>query len=105
MFNHFLQGFIPHGSKEWCLLICLVLSVAFLILFYKALMNCKSTIESYVNEQRNFKAYYNTASDFINYCLTFEKGSINNFLEDKNLSEVEFLTSLKKYGDDNARIL
>lgn len=105
MFNKFLQGFIPQSSKEWCLLICLVLSVVFLILFYKALMNCKNTIESYVEEQRNFKAYYNTSSDFINYCLMFEKSSIDNFLEDKNLSEVEFLTSLKKYGDDNARIL
>lgn len=105
MFNKFLQGFFPHSSKEWCLLICLILSIFFLLLFYKALMNCKSTIESYVEEQRNFKAYYNISSDFINHCLMFEKGSIDSYLEDKNLSEVEFLTSLKKYGDDNARIL
>lgn len=105
MFNQFLQGFIPSSSKEWCLLICLVLSVVFLIIFYKALMKCKSTIECYVEEQRNFKAYYNTSSDFINYCQIFEKGSIDNYLEDKNLSQTEFITSLKKYGDDNARIL
>lgn len=105
MFNKFLQGFIPNSSKEWCLIICLVLAIIFLVVFYKALMNCKSTIESYVEEQRNFKAYYNTSSDFINYCLISEKGCLENYLEDKNLSEVEFLTSLKKYGDDNARIL
>lgn len=105
MFNKFLQGFIPNSSKEWCLIVCLALAVIFLVLFYKALMNCKSTIESYVEEQRNFKAYYNTANDFINYCSCFEKGCFENYLEDKNLSEVEFLTSLKKYGDDNAGIL
>ena len=105
MFYKFLQGFIPQSSKEWCLLICLVLAVVFLVLFYKALMKCKCTIESYVNEQRDFKAYYNTASDFINYCSVFEKGSIDKYLEDKNLSEIEFITSLKKYGVDNARIL
>lgn len=105
MFNKFLQGFIPQGSKELALVICLAFSVIFLVLFYKALMNCKNTIESYVDEQRNFKAYYNIASDFINYCSSFEKGSIKNYLEDKNLSEIEFITSLKKYGDDNARIL
>lgn len=105
MFDILLQGFFPHSSKEWCLLICLILSVFFLILFYKALMNCKATIESYVDEQRNFKAYYNTASDFINFCISSEKSCIYNYLEDKNLSEIEFITSLKKYGDDNARIL
>ena len=32
--------------------------------------------------------------------LFFEK-----YVEDNNLSEVEFFTSLKKYGDENARIL
>lgn len=105
MFNKFLQGFIPNSSKELCLIIFLALAVILLVLFYKALMKCKCTIESYVEEQRNFKAYYNTASDFINYCSSFEKGCIENYLEDKNLSEIEFLTSLKKYGDDNARIL
>lgn len=105
MFNKFLQGFIPQGSKEWALVICLALAVIFLVLFYKALMNCKNTIETYVDEQRNFKAYYNIASNFINYCICFEKKSIEKYLEDNNLSEVEFLTSLKKYGDENARIL
>ena len=105
MFNKFLQGFIPQGSKEWCLIICLALAVVLLVLFYKALMNCKSTIESYVEDQRNFKAYYNTASDFISFCSCFEKESIKNYLDEANLSEVEFFTTLKKYGDDNAGIL
>ena len=105
MFDKFLQGFIPQTTKEWTLLVCLVLAVITLIMFYKALMNCKTTIESYVNEQRNFKSYYSISSKFIDYCNNFEKGSVKNFLEDNDLSEIEFITSLKKYGDDNAGIL
>lgn len=105
MFNKFLNGFVPQSSKEWTLVVCLAFAVITLILFYKALMNCKRTIESYVDEQRNFKGYYNTASDFINYCSNFEKGAIKNYLDDNNCSEVEFITSLKKFGDENARIL
>ena len=105
MFNTFLNGFKPSSVKEWVYIVLIALLIVALIAFYKAIMKCKQTIESYVNEQRNFKAYYNTASDFINSCSCFEKGSIEKYVEDNNLSEVEFFTSLKKYGDENARIL
>ena len=105
MLNTFLNGFMPSSVKEWVYIALIALLLVALIAFYKAIMKCKQTIESYVDEQRNFKAYYNTASDFINYCSCFEKGSIEKYVEDNNLSEVEFFTSLKKYGDENARIL
>lgn len=105
MLNTFLNGFKPSSFKEWAYIVLIALLLVSLFAFYKAIMKCKQTIESYVEEQRNFKAYYNTASDFINYCSCFEKGSIEKYVEDNNLSEVEFFSSLKKYGDDNARIL
>lgn len=105
MLQTFLTGFKPQSTKEWVLLALVVLLLLTLYAFYKALMNCKTTIESYVDEQRSFKSYYEISSEFIAYCNTCEPDVIQGYCEDSGQTQIEFLTKLKKYGDENARIL
>lgn len=105
MLQTFFSGFKPQTTKEWVLIALVVVLLLTLYAFYKALMNCKTTIESYVAEQRNFRAYYQAASEFIAYCDTCESETIKGYCEDSGQTQIEFLTKLKKYGDDNARIL
>lgn len=105
MLQTFLSGFKPQSTKEWVLIALVVVLLLTLYAFYKALMNCKTTIESYVAEQRSFRAYYQAASEFIAYCNTCEPDAIQGYCEDSEQTQIEFLTKLKKYGDDNARIL
>lgn len=105
MWQTFISGFKPQSTKEWVLIALVVVLLLTLYAFYKALMNCKTTIESYVAEQRNFRAYYQAASEFIAYCDTCEPETIKGYCEDSGQTQIEFLTKLKKYGDDNARIL
>lgn len=105
MLQTFFAGFKPQTIKEWVLIALVVFLLLTLCAFYKALMNCKTTIETYVEEQRNFKSYYQTSSEFIAYCNTCEPDVIQGYCEDSEQTQIEFLTKLKKYGDDNARIL
>lgn len=105
MLQTFLSGFKPQSTKEWVLIALVVVLLLTLYAFYKALMNCKTTIESYVDEQRSFKSYYETSSEFIAYCNTCEPDAIQGYCEDSGQTQIEFLTKLKKFGDENARIL
>lgn len=97
-----LSQFIPKDSYTWCLLICLVMCLVVLILFYKGIMKCKETIEKYVIESRNAEAYYEKASEFIAYCQAAHPETVKGYLDDTEQSEIEFITALSKYGDDNA---
>lgn len=105
MWQTFISGFKPQSTKEWVLIALVVVLLLTLYAFYKALMNCKTTIESYVAEQRSFRAYYQAASEFIAYCDTCEPETIKGYCEDSAQSQIEFMNKLKKYGDENARIL
>lgn len=105
MLQTFFSGFKPQSTKEWVLLALVLFLLLTLYAFYKALMNCKTTIESYVDEQRSFKSYYETSSEFIAYCNTCEPDAIQGYCEDSGQTQIEFLTKLKRYGDENARIL
>lgn len=105
MWQTFISGFKPQSTKEWVLIALVVFLLLTLYAFYKALMNCKTTIESYVDEQRSFKSYYETSSEFIAYCNTCEPDAIQGYCEDSGQTQIEFLTKLKKFGDENARIL
>lgn len=94
--------FLPKDTYSWSLLICLIFTLGALILFSKAIMKCKETIEQYVIETRNAKAYYDKASEFIAYCQAAHPETVKGYLDDTNQSEIEFITALSKYGDDNA---
>lgn len=94
--------FLPKDTYSWSLLICLLVTLGALLLFSKAIMKCKETIEQYVIETRNAKAYYDKASEFIAYCQAAHPETVKGYLDDTNQSEIEFITSLSKYGDDNA---
>ncbi len=94
--------FLPKDTYSWSLLICLIFTVVALLLFSKAIIKCKETIEQYVIETRNAKAYYDKASEFIAYCQAAHPDTVKGYLDDTNQSEIEFITALSKYGDDNA---
>lgn len=94
--------FLPKDTYSWSLFICLIFTVVALLLFSKAIMKCKETIEQYVIETRNAKAYYDKASEFIAYCQAAHPETVKGYLDDTNQSEIEFITALSKYGDDNA---
>ena len=94
--------FLPKDTYSWSLLICLIFTLGALLMFSKGVMKCKETIEQYVIETRNAKAYYDKASEFIAYCQAAHPETVKGYLDDTNQSEIEFLTALSKYGDDNA---
>lgn len=94
--------FLPKDTYSWSLLICLIFTLGALIMFSKGVMKCKETIEQYVIETRNAKAYYDKASEFIAYCQAAHPETVKGYLDDTNQSEIEFITALSKYGDDNA---
>lgn len=94
--------FLPKDTYSWSLLICLLVTLGALLMFSKGVMKCKETIEQYVIETRNAKAYYDKASDFIAYCQAAHPETVKGYLDDTNQSEIEFITALSKYGDDNA---
>ena len=105
MWQTFISGFKPQSTKEWVLIGLVAVLVITLCLFYKALMNCKTTIESYVAEQRNFRKYYNMANGFTSYCQKFEPETIKDYCENSGFSEAQFEFDLKQFGDEDARIL
>ena len=94
--------FLPKDTYSWLLLICLIFTLGALLMFSKGVMKCKETIEQYVIETRNAKAYYDKASEFIAYCQAAHPETVKGYLDDTNQSEIEFITALSKYGDDNA---
>ncbi len=94
--------FLPKDTYSWSLLICLLVTLGALLMFSKGVMKCKETIEQYVIETRNAKAYYDKASEFIAYCQAAHPETVKGYLDDTNQSEIEFITALSKYGDDNA---
>lgn len=94
--------FLPKDTYSWSLLICLLVTLGVLLIFSKGVMKCKETIEQYVIETRNAKAYYDKASEFIAYCQAAHPETVKGYLDDTNQSEIEFITALSKYGDDNA---
>ena len=94
--------FLPKDTYSWSLLICLIFTLGALFMFSKGVMKCKETIEQYVIETRNAKAYYDKASEFIAYCQAAHPETVKGYLDDTNQSEIEFITALSKYGDDNA---
>lgn len=94
--------FLPKDTYSWSLLICLIITLGALLMFSKGVMKCKETIEQYVIETRNAKAYYDKASEFIAYCQAAHPETVKGYLDDTNQSEIEFITALSKYGDDNA---
>lgn len=94
--------FLPKDTYSWSLLACLIFTLGALLMFSKGVMKCKETIEQYVIETRNAKAYYDKASEFIAYCQAAHPETVKGYLDDTNQSEIEFLTALSKYGDDNA---
>ncbi len=94
--------FLPKDTYSWSLLACLIITLGALLMFSKGVMKCKETIEQYVIETRNAKAYYDKASEFIAYCQAAYPETVKGYLDDTNQSEIEFITALSKYGDDNA---
>lgn len=94
--------FLPKDTYSWSLLACLIFTLGALLMFSKGVMKCKETIEQYVIETRNAKAYYDKASEFIAYCQAAHPETVKGYLDDTNQSEIEFITALSKYGDDNA---
>ena len=94
--------FLPKDTYSWSLLACLIFTLGALLMFSKSVMKCKETIEQYVIETRNAKAYYDKASEFIAYCQAAHPETVKGYLDDTNQSEIEFITALSKYGDDNA---
>lgn len=94
--------FLPKDTYSWSLLACLIITLGALLMFSKGVMKCKETIEQYVIETRNAKAYYEKASEFIAYCQAAHPETVKGYLDDTNQSEIEFITALSKYGDDNA---
>lgn len=94
--------FLPKDTYSWSLLICLLVTLGALLMFSKGVMKCKETIEQYVIETRNAKSYYDKASEFIAYCQAAHPETVKGYLDDTNQSEIEFITALSKYGDDNA---
>lgn len=94
--------FLPKDTYSWSLLACLIFTLGALLIFSKGVMKCKETIEQYVIETRNAKAYYDKASEFIAYCQAAHPETVKGYLDDTNQSEIEFITALSKYGDDNA---
>lgn len=94
--------FLPKDTYSWSLLACLIFTLGALLMFSKGVMKCKETIEQYVIETRNAKAYYDKASEFIAYCQAAHPETVRGYLDDTNQSEIEFITALSKYGDDNA---
>ncbi len=94
--------FLPKDTYSWSLLACLIITLGALLMFSKGVMKCKETIEQYVIETRNAKAYYDKASEFIAYCQAAHPETVKGYLDDTNQSEIEFITALSKYGDDNA---
>lgn len=97
-----LSQFLPKDTYSWSLLACLIFTLGALLMFSKGVMKCKETIEQYVIETRNAKAYYDKASEFIAYCQAAHPETVKGYLDDTNQSEIEFITALSKYGDDNA---
>lgn len=62
-----LSQFIPKSITEWTYIILIVVLVVTLILFYKGVMKCKSIIESYNNEIRDYKRCLSVCRNFVYY--------------------------------------
>lgn len=85
-----INQFIPHSVTEWTYVVLIFVLLFTLFLFYKGVMKCKSIIESYNNEIRNYKKYVNLTEDFIAFSQAFYPTIMTDYASESGISEAEF---------------
>ena len=84
-----LTQFIPKSVTEWTYLILIAVLLITLILFYKGVMKCKHIIESYNDELRSLKKYYDYSEHFIAYVQSVYPTVMSDYACESGISEVE----------------
>lgn len=85
-----LNQFLPKSTTEWTYIILIVVLVITLIVFYKGIMKCKTIIESYNSEIRDYKKNLTLSKNFITYVDKNYPDVIYEYLACSDISENDF---------------
>lgn len=98
MFNQFL----PKSTTEWTYIILIVVLVITLIAFYKGIMKCKSIIESYNSEIRDYKKNLSLCKDFTTYVNEHYPDIIPDYCVNSGTTYQDFYSNINEVSSDNA---
>lgn len=96
-----LTNFIPKSVTEWTYIALIAVLLVTLFIFYKGVMKCKTIIESYNNELRNYKKFYNYADDFIAFAQSFYPSIMSDYASESGISEAEQNFIIQGVNSDN----
>lgn len=97
-----LTQFIPKSTTEWTYIFLIVVLVITLIVFYKGIMKCKSIIESYNNDIRDYKKNLTITRDFISYIDKNYPSFITEYIVNSDTKHEDFYNNINEVDSDNA---
>lgn len=94
--------FFPKSTTEWTYIILILVLVITLIVFYKGIMKCKSIIESYNTDIRNYKKILSLSRDFITYVDKQYPDVVPEYCVNSDTTYQDFYANINEVDTDNA---
>lgn len=97
-----LNYFLPKSTTEWTYIILIVVLAITLIVFYKGIMKCKSIIDTYNFEFRDYNKNLTSCRAFITYVDEQYSDIIPEYCVNSGITYQDFYSNINEVNTDNA---